>query len=417
MDKLQRLLLGLIVLEIPIQVDIHLFFQERWADLGAIGGINVSIATICLAALYARWLVQRACSPRSLVAQPLFVSLPATLYVGMAALSVFFAVDQSLAVNGIALLVQAYLLYVYVANQVNTKADVVFLVAMSLIALLMQGAIMVALLMIGHDVELGPVLGTLSPDQRCGGTIGSPDTAGGYLEILIVPALAVLATPLARRYKLLAVSAVGLGGLGLLLTYSRGGWIAVALSVVIFLVFAWYRRWISAWLPITLALCALLVGGLFQERVAARLAGDETNALRGRIPLIQLAWQIICDHPVTGVGINNDALVTDQYAALPQFRGEWLYMVHNKYLLEWAELGLFGLAVFVWFLVSTLRAGWRVWQSQDALLAPLALGLAAAILGQMIHMLFDIFNSRPQIQSLWLYAVLLMAMSRLEDRP
>ena len=43
MDKLQRLLLGVIVLEIPIQVDIHLFFQERWSDLGAIGGINVSI--------------------------------------------------------------------------------------------------------------------------------------------------------------------------------------------------------------------------------------------------------------------------------------------------------------------------------------------------------------------------------------
>ena len=186
----------------------------------------------------------------------------------------------------------------------------------------------------------------------------------------------------------------------------------------IFFVFAWYRRWISAWLPVTIALCTVcLLGSLFQERVAERLSGDETNAIHGRIPLLQLAWQIICDHPVLGVGINNDALVTDQYAVLPQFRGEWLYMVHNKYLLEWAELGLFGLAVFVWFLVSTLRAGWRVWQSQDALLAPLALGLAAAILGQMIHMLFDIFNSRPQIQSLWLYAGLLMAMSRLEDRP
>jgi hypothetical protein len=43
MDKLQRLLLGLIVLEIPIQVDIHLFFQERWSDLGAIGGIKDTI--------------------------------------------------------------------------------------------------------------------------------------------------------------------------------------------------------------------------------------------------------------------------------------------------------------------------------------------------------------------------------------
>ena len=130
----------------------------------------------------------------------------------MASLSVFFAVDQSLAVNGIALLLQAFLLYVYVANQVNTKADVVYSSSMMLlVALLMQGAIMIALLTIGHDVEIGPVLGTFSLDHRSGGTIGSPDTAGGYLEILIVPVLAVLATPLARRYKLLAVSAVGWG--------------------------------------------------------------------------------------------------------------------------------------------------------------------------------------------------------------
>ena len=47
------------------------------------------------------------------------------------------------------------------------------------------------------------------------------------------------------------------------------------------------------------------------------------------------------------------------------------------------------------------------------MVAPIALGLTMAIVGQMLHMFVDVFNSRVQIQMLWLCAGLLVGISQL----
>jgi hypothetical protein len=415
MNKLERLLLGLVVLEIPIQVDTYLFFQEQWADFGAIGGINLSISTICLAALYAIWLVRYAVAAGYPGAAQVHVDYAPTAYLCLAILSLCVARDVSLAVNSVVLLIQAYLIYVYVANRVRSAGDVVFVVSVLMAALAMQGAIMIGLYAAGSEIHVGPIAGMISEDFRVGGTIGSPVTGASYLALCLAPALAVLATPLPRRYKLLAACAIVLGGVALLLTLTRGAWIAFALSVTLFLLLAWYRRLVSMWMPAACVISLLLVGIVFHESIAGRLLGDDEGSAEARIPLIHLALNMIGEHPVTGVGTNNASVAGLQYVAQPDFRSEWFYTIHNKYLLEWVELGVLGLAAFLWFLVSTIRSGWSTWQRQDRLLAPLALGLILAIVGQMVHMSVDVFNSRPQVQSLWLCAGLVIALSRVES--
>jgi hypothetical protein len=51
-----------------------------------------------------------------------------------------------------------------------------------------------------------------------------------------------------------------------------------------------------------------------------------------------------------------------------------------------------------------------LWRLSDPLFSPVALALTAGLLGQMVHMSVDIFQSRPQVQLLWLVAALLVAM-------
>src|SRR5689334_19620737 len=53
--NVQRLMLAIIAVEIPIQLDKYFFFQEPMANLGSIGGLNISVTTICLCVLYALW--------------------------------------------------------------------------------------------------------------------------------------------------------------------------------------------------------------------------------------------------------------------------------------------------------------------------------------------------------------------------
>jgi O-antigen ligase len=251
--------------------------------------------------------------------------------------------------------------------------------------------------------------------MRVGGTLVTPNAAASYLELLIAPALALLVAPVGRFTKFLTGEALVVVAVALFLTMSRGGWLASGLSVILFCLVAWRRRWISAGPALAVAMALLLITGLEYDTIAKRIVSNDQGAVSARFPLIKLSRDMIVDHPITGVGINNFAFAATQYALRTEFREAWFHTVHNKYLLEWAELGVFGLAAFVWFLLSTLRDGWKAAQRENQLLAPLALGLTVAIAGQMVHMMVDIFAGRPQVQTLWLCAGLIAAIYRVRE--
>ena len=121
------------------------------------------------------------------------------------------------------------------------------------------------------------------------------------------------------------------------------------------------------------------------------------------MPLNKLAGSMIADRPLLGVGANNFALAMEPYVAR-DFAGDFLYTVHNTYLLVWAETGLGGLIAFVWLLIAILRQGSKCCQLRDPLFAPLALGCTAAVTGFMVQMSFDPFRSGAAIDLLWLVA-------------
>jgi putative inorganic carbon (HCO3(-)) transporter len=406
----ERCLLGIMVFEIPIQVDTYLFFDEKWAQYGAIGGINLSITTVCLVALYLLWMIEHTVAAGYPWRERLRFSVPLTAYLAIATISVMFSENRQLAINAVALLLQAYLIFFFVSNRIRSRDDVVFLSTLLMLALVMQAVIIIALQLIGHDVHIGPIQGTIKPDLRPEGTIGSANSAASFLVLLMAPALGIATAAVGRSLKWLALLAFSLASVALLLTLSRGGWLGAGVSLTLFCLLAMYQRRISIWAPLTVLLFTVLVIGVYSKSISERLTADDGGAAQARIPLIQAGFRMIGDHPVTGVGVNNSTVVGWRYAMQPEFRTKWFYTIHNKYLLEWVELGFLGLGTFLWFLFSTMRTGWKTWQTQDALLATIALGFTVAFIGQMLHMFVDVFNARPQVQMLWLCAGLVVAM-------
>jgi hypothetical protein len=101
-------------------------------------------------------------------------------------------------------------------------------------------------------------------------------------------------------------------------------------------------------------------------------------------------------------------------SAGPEFSRSWIYTVHDKYLLVWAGSGIGALLAFVWFLVATVRRGLLASRSADPVLAAIAIALTGAVIGQMVHMTVELFQSRPQVQLLWVIAGLLVAMTHLD---
>jgi O-antigen ligase len=275
---------------------------------------------------------------------------------------------------------------------------------------------MIGLRFIGHSVSIGNISARIDSFSRVSGTFASPNAAGSYISLLLAPAMSVLLTRLRPGYKWLAALGFFLGGIALIFTLSRGSWIASGVSLIILFLLAWRRGWLSPTIPIILVVVAVILFLPLQDVIAVRLFGDDAGAAESRIPLMHLAFRMIEDNPVLGVGANNFAVTIKRYAT-SEFSEEWLYTVHNQYLLVWAEIGIFGLIAFTWFLLAILRRGWQAWTLHDRFLSPIALGFSAAILGHMLHMFVDFFIQRPQVQLLWLIAGLITAMYLMGIKP
>src|SRR5207245_4532658 len=124
---------------------------------------------------------------------------------------------------------------------------------------------------------------------------------------------------------------------------------ATALSVTI-VCGALRRHGRRSWLVPSLLVGLLAVLSLtFGESIAARLTDDDAGSAQVRIPLMETASRIIAEHPLLGVGANNYTVALADHASTHS--AEFLYTVHNQYLLVWAETGLAGLMALLWFLI------------------------------------------------------------------
>jgi putative inorganic carbon (HCO3(-)) transporter len=415
--QLRKLLLAVILLELPLPLDVYLRYNEEYASLGAIGGINISVTTLALAVLYALWLgdvfVIRRDGDRT--GRLVRTTVPLLAYVSLVAVSILAAKDRALAVNELVMLVQILLLYFYLLHAIRSWHDVRFVLSMLLLGLIVESAIMLVLPLVGESFAVGFLNANLDEETgRVGGTIGSYNMAGAYLSVMMAVAMAVLVSPHRGLLRFAASAGLILGGVAIILTGSRGGWLALIVAAAILSFCAWRRGWLSPKVPVAMGLGAVSLVVVFQRILAARVVSQESHsAVWDRVPLMRLAGRMIADNPVLGVGANNFAFRAEDYWPTRTVY-DWLYVVHNKYLLIASENGLLTLAVFVLFLYLTVRCGLRVWQGRDRLLAPIALGLTAGVIGHMMHFLFDIFNDRGQVELLWIVAALIAVVYRLE---
>jgi len=415
----QRILLAVLLLDLPFQFGTHLFYSEQDAAFGALGGLSISATTIALAGLYLAWLFLPFANRNRKANPPFHFNLPLVFFLAFTAVSVFVASDVSLALYELFLAAQLYLVYFYVANSLRRREDIRFVVSFLLIGCLMESAAMIVLEFTGMPATIWGLpthihlqTGVHDAFVRVGGTVGSPNEASAYLSLLLPLAACVLFAGIKYWQKWLACLVLGFGGVAMIFTYSRGGWMALVLAAIIVSFVLVRTRGISLKAPIAIVALLIVVCLPFHGVISARAFGDDQGSAESRIPLTMLAFRMIADHPVLGVGANNFSVVMQHYLT-SYFRTGFLYVVHNKYLLIWTETGVGGLLAYLAFLRGALRIGWQCSKQNDRYLSMLALGITAAIVGQIVHMNFDVFRIGPVPELLWLLAGLLIPMHRI----
>jgi putative inorganic carbon (HCO3(-)) transporter len=412
----RRLLLAAIVIDLPFQWDTFLRYDVSAAKIGALGGINVSVTTLALAGLYGLWVWGALSGKPGTPGVAWRAALPLGVFVALVATSTTYAEDPTLAWFEVALLVQMPLLFVYLASTVRAMRDVELLAVVLFVGLLAESVLIILAFTTGQSFNFAGISthnSTFAAEGfRPAGTLGSPNTAGAYLSLLIPIALATVFSSWGRRTRLLAGAAVPLGVYALVVTQSRGAWIAFVVALGALVIGLVSIGLLSARRMLLLFVVGMTIAVVAAPVVSGRLSRNDDGAAESRVPLMRLAGDMIRDNPVLGVGANNFSVRIDDYAG-PEFSGDFLYAVHNKYLLVWAETGIGALIAYLWFIGSALARGWRVVATQDTRMSPLALGLVAALLGHLVHMTVDVFRGRPGIEALVLFAGLLAAMAQM----
>lgn len=153
----------------------------------------------------------------------------------------------------------------------------------------------------------------------------------------------------------------------LFLTFSRG--ITIIFLTVLFAWFVWLilkdkksfgSKIIYAFLVLIITY-SLLGAVFYRQEVVDRYwttFSYKEEAVSFRMFYNELAIKMIAKYPVLGVGAGNFVPTMDGFLKKPL--QPWLYQpVHNIFLLTGAEIGLFGLAFFLWFLFGIFKKGWR----------------------------------------------------------
>ncbi len=411
----EKVLLGTIIFEVPLQIDKLLMYREFDGELGAVAGVNVSIGTFALIGLYIVWLIRKVDVMTKPVSNRVY-GFPLLIYLAAVFISLATADVQILAVFDLLLLIQGYMLFYYVANRVRTIPDLKWMLIMLCSTVIFQSLLIFVTgyfaesLYDGKRVYFGPLSIEVGDEGRPGGSLHSPTLAGSYLALLWLPALAMLMTPVKGLFRWVATATVVLGAMAILMTQTRGAILTTGLGTIAVTGFCLAR----GWFPVRLLVVGLLVAAAgfvpLLGVIKNRIGGDDRGSAEARIHLSEIAWEVIQDKPIFGVGAGNCHLAGLRYANHAEYRSLWYFTVHCKYLLVWVETGLIGLIAFFVLLGSGIRNSISVWMTRNRLLAPLGLGLAVAIMGNMVHMIVDIFNSRPQVFSLWTLLGLAAAM-------
>jgi hypothetical protein len=295
-----------------------------------------------------------------------------------AGVAVWAAFDRQNAWDKFWLIVGAVLLYYSFANWAAGAGVKALVLQAWMLAIL--GALIAIYFTVSHDwdaypskyaaiTEIGRAIRSAVPETPFDRI--HPNVMAGAMAILLPFSAGVTAGSwYGKRTKEVVAGIVlfSLTAAGLILSGSRGSWVAVA--IVVFLVLWWLvirravtksrrrRKWFLASIAVVVLLLTLLLI-LFPspvDTVLSKLPSLESGLKRA--DLYRNSLILINDYPFIGAGLNNFMMLYSTYSLL--LHVGFTTHGHNLLLNLTVEQGIIGLFIFLWMLLLMGEAAWRM---------------------------------------------------------
>lgn len=239
-----------------------------------------------------------------------------------------------------------------------------------------------------------------------------------FMEMsLAVPLGLIFVGAVPRDKRLLYVTAIGLMGIALLLSGSRGGLVALLAEIFFLIILTTKTRGygqialkigLAVALFATIVVGSVLIGG---ESSLTRFAETATSAdiTTNRTHIWNVTLSVIKNNPLLGAGLGAFPQV---YTTFDTLNGmERVEQAHNDYLQILADAGIVGLLIGAFFVFWLFRDGLRNVKTHNTFRRGVAVGALAGCFAIFVHSIFDFVLHTTAISMMFLTLCALVVIS------
>jgi len=268
-----------------------------------------------------------------------------------------------------------------------------------------------------------------------------------FAEYMIVPLSLAISLFFATRNRvckvLLLVGILVMGG-SLVLTFTRGSYLAIGISsIFMFLLYlaSQGKSFIKEHKKIFILILTLIIlvtflfaipnplnkSGTVNSKIKRRISVakfTQGSSLKRRITIWEFTVLMIKDHPILGSGLGTFKYNSLNYQAkfLEQGENRSLYLygiadkAHNEYLQLGAELGILGLGIFLWIIIIYFSYGIKLLKrTKDRYKQGILIGLMGGITAVLVDAIFGFPLHLPATLVLfWLFIGLIVSLNHYE---
>jgi O-antigen ligase/Tfp pilus assembly protein PilF len=344
------------------------------------------------------------------------LNLPVLSFISICLLSLFWSDSVMVSVKEFPLLLAGPFLFFVVTNNINDERQIKRILNIVIITGSLFG---IYGILQYQGIDLSFWKGNIGR-QAVFGLFGNVNYFAEYLIAILPLAVSLfLVTPFkSNKFKklLLFIGILAMGG-SLLLTFTRGSYLAFGVSLIfIFLLFLICRgkvfirenKKIFIFILIVIILAGLLFTipnplskeGTYISKIKARTsiaALTEGYSFKRRMATWNFALMMIKDRPLLGSGIGIFKYNTLRYQAEFFSQGDnrslypygIAYEAHNEYLHFWAELGIIGLGIFLWMIIVYFYYGLKfLKRTKDNYKQGAAIGLMGIVMAVLVDGIF-----------------------------
>ena len=239
-----------------------------------------------------------------------------------------------------------------------------------------------------------------------------PNVMAGSLVILIPIVLAVLVfdwKELSLIARVAAVVACLVMFVILILTKSRGAWMAFSAVVIVLVMLRWRRGWIASVLALSAAV--IIINGIgVTETLETLMANNTLGGVDERLETWTRALYILNDFPLTGVGMGSFMETVDTLYPLFLQRPGIVDHAHNLFFQVGIDLAFPGLVAWSAVLLIMVVIAWNLYRYGRRMHNPWIEGVGAGLfcsqIALSIHGLTDavtwgMVRPAPVVWALW----------------